>query len=106
MRGRDKLLLAALAAALIAFGLGLARLLNLRLEVGDVYPPYSSHRTDPLGASALADALAEVGVDVQRNHKPLSRLPAGRGATLMVLGAAPRWLEGLSGDDATAWSGS
>ena len=35
------------------FVFGLVRLFELRFEVGDVYPAYSSLRSDPLGAMAL-----------------------------------------------------
>jgi len=58
------LLLSALFAA------GLARLFMLRFEKGDVYPPYSTLRTDPLGAKAYYDSLAEIpGLDVRRNYR-------------------------------------
>ena len=34
---------------LAGFGYGLNRLFSLRFESGDIYPAYSSFRTDPLG---------------------------------------------------------
>ncbi len=56
-----------------AFVVGLAQLFVLRYEVGDVYPPYSTLRADPLGTKALVDALGVLPhVEVRRN---LNRLP-------------------------------
>src|SRR5262249_51095101 len=59
---------------------GLARVLSVRLAGGDVYPPSSSHRADPLGTRALHDALERLhGLSVSRNHSPLPRLEAAAG---------------------------
>ena len=70
-------LLLALVLAAIFIG-GLARLFALRYEVGDVYPPYSSLRADPLGTKALAAALGALpGIEVRTNFKPLPRIPSG-----------------------------
>jgi len=68
------------------FAFGLARLLKWRFEAGDVYPEYSSLRTDPLGAKALYESLDSL-LDAGRNYRPFSRLNEGRGATLFYLGA-------------------
>ena len=55
------------------------------LTTGDVYPPYSSLRTDPLGAKALFESLSEQpGVDVSRLYKP--RSPLDSQTTLLILG--------------------
>jgi hypothetical protein len=76
------LLLVLMAAA---FAVGLARLFDLRFAAGDIYPPCSSLRADPLGAKALYEGLGRLR-DVRRNYRP--RLPAGAGAgtTLLLLG--------------------
>ncbi len=76
-RRRSRLPLAALglAAALLAFAAGVVHLLQLRFSMGDVYPPYSTLRADPLGAEVFYDALAsQPGVSVERNLRPLNLL--------------------------------
>jgi hypothetical protein len=55
------------------------------LATGDLYPPYSSLRTDPLGAKALFESLSEQpGLDVARLYK--ARTPLSRRTTLLILG--------------------
>jgi len=71
----------------VGFVVGLTRLFVLRYELGDVYPPYSTLRADPLGTKALAAALDELpNVDVQRNYKPLPKLRPGGPVTLVYAG--------------------
>ena len=43
-----------------AFTFGLVRLFQLRFEVGDVYPAYSTLRSDPLGTMAFYESLGKV----------------------------------------------
>jgi hypothetical protein len=70
---------------------GLARLFVLRYESGDVYPPYSSLRADPLGTKALAAALAELpGIEVGRNFKPLPKFHPNGPVTLVYAGVSHR----------------
>ena len=40
----------------IGFAVGITKLFLLRFEAGDVYPPYSSLRADPLGTMVLYKA--------------------------------------------------
>ena len=90
----------ALALILVAvFAYGLARLFQLRFERGDVFPPYSSLRTDPTGTKALHDALSEMpGVTVTRNYKSLRQfLEADHDATILVLGVPE--FESITQDD-------
>ena len=55
-----------------AFALGVVRLFLLRFEAGDVYPPYSSLRSDPLGSRAFYSSLEKVNsARVSRNYMPL-----------------------------------
>lgn len=82
---RGNLILLGLLGSL--FVAGLVHLFNLRFEAGDVYPPYSTLRADPLGAKAFHDSLAEL-LEVRRNFSPFSRLGDGRQAALLYLGAA------------------
>ena len=71
-----------------AFVVGLVQLFLLRFEAGDVYPPYSSLRADPLGTMALCESLEELpGVSVRRDHSPDNKLPETPGTTYMHLGA-------------------
>ncbi|MCD6297964.1 MAG: DUF4350 domain-containing protein [Deltaproteobacteria bacterium] len=66
---------------------GVFRLFVLRFEAGDVYPPYSSLRSDPLGTRAFCDSLENLEiVSVKRNYRPLSDAHSGRDTTLFYLG--------------------
>src|SRR5438046_9791800 len=63
---------------LIVFSFGLVQLLRLRFEGGDVYPPYSSLRADPLGAMAFFEALERMpDLSVRRDFSANTRLPDG-----------------------------
>lgn len=58
------------------------------LETGDVYPPYSSLRSDPLGAKALYDSFAALpGIETDRLYKDRTELAAKE--TMFVLGVDP-----------------
>ena len=85
---RDRTLLVLLPVLLVVFGLGVGRLFELRFEAGDVYPPCSSLRADPLGTKALFEGLEILrGMSVERFFQPLDKLREGRRTTLFVLGA-------------------
>ncbi|MGE9294716.1 MAG: DUF4350 domain-containing protein [Puniceicoccales bacterium] len=80
------LIVAAFVVLLVGVGLGLVRLMHLRLERGDVYPPGSSLRVDPLGGKAYAESLdAMPGVEVERNFRDWEQLELDRDATLYVV---------------------
>src|SRR5262245_8947980 len=84
---KDRLLLLLLAVLLAAFGLGVGRLFQLRFAAGDIYPPYSSLRADPLGTKAFFESLKMLrGITVQRFFEPLDKLREGRRTTLFVFG--------------------
>ena len=90
--------LAALAvvALLFVLGWGVVELFNLRHERGDVYPPYSTLRADPLGAKAIYDTFAGMpGFQVTRNFRPLVRLKPEEPVTLVYAGVdfRARWAE-------------
>ena len=76
--------------ALIAvLGWGLEQVVVSPLETGDVYPPYSSLRSDPLGAKALYESLASLpGLVVERMYKQRAALEGAR-ETMFVLGVDP-----------------
>ena len=73
-----------------AFFYGVARLFVLRYERGDVYPPYSSLRADPLGVKGIYDALDRLpGVDATRNFRALPKLKPAAPVTLVYAGVTP-----------------
>ena len=85
-----RFLFAVVALGLVGgFILGLAHLFRLRFERGDVFPPYSSLRTDPVGTKALHDALdALSGMEVRRNYQPIAKLGDGPDSTILILGVS------------------
>jgi hypothetical protein len=89
--GKTMLLVVA-ALVLALFVVGLLELVALRFEAGDIYPPYSTLRADPLGTKAFYESLEDIGgVSVRRNYLPQEQLlPLMHGAkrgTLVYLGA-------------------
>jgi len=83
--------IAALVAAAV-FVVGAAQLMVFRFRTGDIYPPYSSLRADPLGAKAFHDSLAELNeLSVARNYRSTDRLKTGPGTTMLVLGLKEPW---------------
>jgi hypothetical protein len=76
-----------LACVLAATALGIAELYRLRLAQGDVFPAYSTLRSDPLGTRALYEGLARLpGLRVGRRFQPLDRLTATVPRTIIVAG--------------------
>ena len=79
--------------ALLCFAL--VQLFRLRFTKGDVYPPASTLRADPLGTKALHDALGEIpGYDVRRNYQPLTNRRPGAPLTLIYAGIQRKSLWG------------
>lgn len=73
----------------LLFIAGMVQLLLLRFEAGDVYPPYSSLRSDPLGTQVLFESVASISDDpVERNYNVLDRVDLGAGTTVLVSGLA------------------
>jgi len=80
----------ALAAALVW---GLEQVAVAPLDSGELYPPFSTLRSDPLGARALYESFAALpGIAVDRLYRERSDLAPGE--TMFVLGVDP-----LSFDD-------
>lgn len=80
-----------LALSLVGLGAGVLHLIQLRFSAGDVYPPYSSLRADPLGSKALWESLQQMpGVKVRRSFEPLEKLKESSGTTLMLAGVPAR----------------
>ena len=85
----NRFLVVVLCVTVVAFAVGLTKLFLWRFEAGDVYPPYSSLRADPLGTKALYDSLSLLpSVAVDRNYRPMAKLLEERPATLLFLGGS------------------
>lgn len=68
-------------------GYGIVELFKLRMTHGDVFPPYSTLRGDPLGTKVLLDSLNAIpGLNALRNYRPLVRLKPTGPITLVYAG--------------------
>ncbi len=82
------------------FAFGIFQLFQLRFESGDVYPPYSSLRSDPLGAMAFYESIDKLpGVSVQRDFSADNRLPETPATTYLHLAADSYEWERMSEDE-------
>ena len=87
MRRHNFILPAAALIGLVLFFGFLVRLLLLRYERGDIYPPYSTLRADPLGTRAYYEALESLHqYPVARGFTSLHRELEEKPATLFYLG--------------------
>jgi hypothetical protein len=78
-----------LAGCIAAFALGVFQLFKLRFETGDVYPEYSSLRSDPLGTMALYESLERMdGISVKRDFNAGNQLTPGKNTTYLHLSAS------------------
>jgi hypothetical protein len=68
-------------------------LLQGRIQKGDIYPPSSSLRSDPLGTMMLFESLGSLpGISVTRDHKNSNQLPDAQSTTYLHLGGkAAQW---------------
>jgi len=67
------------------------RVLDLRFSSGEVYPHYSSLRSDPLGTRAFYESLQKMdGITVDRNLRPLDRMGGIDAKTTFVMLGVPR----------------
>lgn len=91
------------AVLVAAFGYGMVRLMMLRFESGDVYPYYSSLRSDPLGVKVLYESLEQCcGLTVERSYDPFARVKDRRDVAYLDLGdhaAGVSLLPGEATDD-------
>lgn len=84
-QARQILLLILLAGA---FAFGVWKLFALRFEKGDVYPAYSSLRSDPLGTMVLFESLDRLpNIEPRRDFTAQNRLPDGRQTAYLHLAA-------------------
>jgi hypothetical protein len=71
----------------LLFVAGLVHLLLLRFEAGDVYPPYSSLRSDPLGLQVLFESVDRVFEHpAERNYYAVDQIELNPQTTLVVSG--------------------
>ena len=76
---------------IVLFVYGATHLLILRFEKGDVYPPYSSYRSDPRGTKVFYEALGLLGgVETMRQVEPLQELSGLSETTLFLFGLPGR----------------
>ncbi len=92
---RKSAAIALLALGALTFALGLTWLLQMRLDRGDVYPPYSSLRSDPLGTMAFYESLAGIpGLTVARDFSATNNLSETPNTVYLHLGASTdEWAE-------------
>ena len=75
-----------LLAFVAALAIGILELFQLRFQGGDVYPEYSSLRSDPLGTMAFYESLAALpGFSVTRDFSTTNHLPDGKETTYFHL---------------------
>jgi hypothetical protein len=99
----NKIVLGAFIVILLAFSYGLLHLFLLRFESGDVYAPYSSLRSDPLGTRALHESLVQLNISpISRNYRPESQLQFDAHTTLLYLGAQVFYPKAVSEEFAAA----
>ena len=81
---RNISLILLLAALLI----GLIHLFMLRFQAGDIYPAYSSLRSDPLGTRIFYDSLSKFDdIELRRNYRLLHLLELQADTAFFYLGA-------------------
>jgi hypothetical protein len=86
MKKSVPLILLVVCAAL--FVVGVLELFKLRFDVGDVYAPYSSLRSDPLGTMALYESIGKLpGISAQRDFSADNHLPENPDTTYLHLAA-------------------
>ena len=78
-----------LVLLLIAFLFGVGHLFVLRFRTGDVYPAYSSLRSDPLGTRVLYESLENlIDFTLGRNYRFLHSLKPESDTTFFYLGTS------------------
>jgi hypothetical protein len=99
MLKRQPFALAAGVVLLAVFLIALANLMKLRFERGDVYPAYSSLRTDPLGTKVFFESLdALPGGQARRNYREWRKVEANGHTTIYLLGVSPELFDRESAD--------
>ena len=87
------------ALIVLGFVLGVVKLFLLRFEAGDVYPAYSSLRSDPLGSRAFYKSLENINAaGVSRNYQTLQNLKFKEHTALVHAGVAVMNSESVSSE--------
>ena len=74
---------------LLGFLYAVVAIVMVPLESGELYPPYSTLRADPLGSKILFDSLAEMqGLRVERNFQMLASIKSMNPGTLFFMGGS------------------
>jgi hypothetical protein len=101
-KGKLLSLLSLLMVAALFF-YGTTKLLILRFQKGDVYPPYSSFRSDPLGTKAFYESLSLLpGVETVRNVDPIRKASGLSGTTLFLFGLQESHFSAMQQESAKA----
>jgi hypothetical protein len=93
--------LPALALLLLAgFAFGLLWLFELRFEGGDIYPPYSSLRSDPLGTMAFFQSLEGLpDLSVRRSYQSWPEIRRQSDCVLLLFGLPAAELRAMPESD-------
>ena len=87
MSGNNRFRILLILLLSVLFLAGIAHLFQLRFETGDVYPLYSSLRSDPLGTRAFYEGLNRLdGVTAERGYRDPGDIESGDGATFFFPG--------------------
>jgi len=79
--------MAALLVLAAGFAWGMIHLFQLRFEGGDIYPPYSSLRADPLGVEVFYEGLQSIPeMTVGRFYQTSAKLTGNRRRALFLFG--------------------
>jgi hypothetical protein len=90
---------------LILFSIGLYNLFSIRFRAGDIYPAYSSLRSDPLGTKVFFKSLDSLDdINVERNFQSMSKIIGDQHTTLFVLGITNNWMETIDAEEYRAFS--
>jgi hypothetical protein len=90
---KNSLYLSILVGIALLFAYAIGHLFSLRFQRGDIYPAYSSLRTDPFGAKMFYDGLKDIpSLDVSRNFSDPYRALKNKNSTLFYLGLPPNEL--------------
>lgn len=83
----NRLAVGAMLLIALSFLAGVLHLFEMRFERGDIYPSYSSLRSDPLGTKVLYESLNNMpGISATRNYKPLHKLSHNPPPSFLYLG--------------------
>ena len=100
MKRHSKIITILLFIILSLFIYGVVRLFTMRFEKGDVYPVYSSLRTDPLGTKVFYESLNTLnGISTTRNYRAFSQLDDNEQATIFYFGAHSGLLHSMDKGD-------